>query len=194
MIHTRGMGKPRQFKLNREEIEELLQAEQDIDDATTRMRLVAVRLYGCGEAEGKIEEIARCSRVSLVRWCCRYRRGGVAGLLDQRVGGNHRLLQPEQIEAVGALMHRATPQQVFGAGECHNERFWNVVDLKRLIERDHGVVYQHSSSYHDLLKTSGLSYQRTERYYKSRRERDKVAFEEQLEKKSWTWPRTHPTP
>ena len=188
------MGKPRRFKLKREEIEELLQAEQAIDDAPTRMRFVAVRLYGCGEDEGKIEEVTRCSRRSVITWCRRYRKHGVVGLLDQRVGGNHRLLRPEQIEAVSGLVQRSTPRQVFGAGACHNERFWNVVDLKRLIERDYGVVYRHSSSYHDLLKTSGMSYQRTERYYKSRRESDKVAFEEQLEKNSWTLPRTHPTP
>ena len=190
------MGKPRQFKLKREEIEELVQAEQAIDDATTRMRFVAVRLYGSGEDEAKIEEVTRCSRRSVIRWCRRYHTGGVAGLLDRRVGGNHRLLQPEQIEAVRALMQRYTPRQVFGgeAGACHNERFWNVVDLRRLVERDYGVVYRHTSSYHDLLKTSGMSYQRTQRYYKSRRERDKVDFEEQLEKNSWTLPRVHPTP
>ena len=189
------MGKPRRFKLKREEIEELLQGEQAIDDATTRMRFVAVRLYGSGEDEAKIEEVTRCSRRSVITWCRRYGTGGVGGLLDQRAGGNHRLLQPEQIEAVSGLLQRSTPRQVFGgkAGACHNERFWNVVDLKRLVERDYGVVYRHSSSYHDLLKTSGMSYQRTQRYYKSRRESDKVAFEEQLEKNSWTSPRTHPT-
>ena len=192
------MGKPRRFKLKREEIEELVQAEQAIKDATTRMRFVAVRLYGSGEDEAKIEEVTHSSRRSVITWCRRYGTGGVGGLLDQRAGGNHRLLQPEQIEAVIGLMQRSTPRQVFGgkageAGACHNERFWNVVDLKRLVERDYGVVYRHSSSYHDLLKMSGMSYQRTERYYKSRRESDKVAFEEQLEKNSWTSPRTHPT-
>lgn len=189
------MGKPRQFKLKREEIEALLQAEQAIDDATTRMRLVTVRLYGSGEDEAKIEEVTRCSRRSLITWCRKYRSGGVAGLLDHRVGGNHRLLQPAQIEALSALIQRSTPRQVFGgeAGACHNEQFWNVIDLKRLVERDYGVVYRHTSSYHALLKRSGMSYQRTERYYKSRRARDKVAFEEQLEKNSWTLPKTLPT-
>lgn len=188
------MGKPREFKLNREAIEELLQAERVIEDATTRMRLVAVRLYGCGEAESKIEQVTQCNRGSLVRWCRRYRTQGVAGLLDQRLGGNHRLLQPGQIEAACGLMQRFTPRQLFGAGGCHNEGFWNVVDVKRLIEREYGVVYRHTSSYHNLLKTSGMSYQRTQRYYKSRREDDKVAFEEQLEKNSWTLPRMLPTP
>ena len=77
-----------------------------------------MRLYGQGYRVSEIEAICGCSRSALMTWCCTYRQEGVTGLLDQRKGGNHAKLKPEQIEAVQTLLHQYSPEQLWGEGNC----------------------------------------------------------------------------
>lgn len=177
------MGRPREFKLREEQIQELVQAEDVVDDAATRMRLVSVRLYGTGYNEADVERVSRCSRRSVVRWSENYTARGVAGLLDKRAGGNQALLSAEQIEDLNDTLQRYTPEQKFGREASGGRMYWRVTDVRRLVKQKYEVEYRSSTSYHSLLERCGMSYQQTERYYKSRRDQQLVEFEETLEKK-----------
>ena len=59
----------RKFSLTEAERKELLQAYRICQDAATRTRSQAVRLYGEGYPEKEIERITGCSRTSLMEWC-----------------------------------------------------------------------------------------------------------------------------
>ena len=152
-------------------------------DGPTRTRYQAVRLYGSGYPVAQIAEITGCSRTSLLDWCRLYRDDGVAALLDGRLGGNRATLTPDQRETVRVQLHQYTPRQLFGPETATSDgQFWTVPDLKRAVQAWFGVTWTSPSSYLALLTDCGFTYQRTQKVYTSRSERDILAFEEQLEK------------
>jgi len=95
----------RKFKLTEAERKEMLQAYRVCQDAGTRTRYQAVRLYGEGYPEREIEQITGCSRTSLLEWCRAYRADHSQGLVDKRVGGNRAKLSKLQIEEVQQMLH-----------------------------------------------------------------------------------------
>jgi transposase len=99
----------REFKVNEAAVKALQGAYHNSDEALARIRLQAVRLYGPGYRVEEIEQICGCSRPSILGWCRDSRRDGIAGLLDQRRGGNAARLKPLQLEELQALLHGDTP-------------------------------------------------------------------------------------
>ncbi len=173
----------RKFSLTDAQAAELRQAHERTKDGPTRTRYQAVRLYGSGYSVAQIAEITGCSRTSLMDWCRIFRTHGVAGLRDGRRGGNRAKLTPDQREAVRAHLHQYTPRQLFGPDTATADgSFWTVPDLKRAVQAWFGVTWQSRSSYLALLADCGFSYQRAQKVFKSRNEREVVAFEEQREK------------
>ena len=105
------------------------------------------------------------------------------GLVDGRVGGNRAKLTPTQREMVRANLHQYTPRLLFGpATATAAGQFWTVPDLKRAVQEWFGVTWSSASSSLALLADCGFTSQRAQKVYKSRSERDILAFEEQLEK------------
>ena len=174
----------RTFTLTNAEEQALRAAYDSCADGAERTRLQAVRLYGTGRSVADIVDITQCSRRSLARWCQDYRRAGRESLTDQRSGGNRALLTAEQLTDISGKLQQYTPQALFGATHqsAGDGTYWSVADLRRAVERWTGVTYQQPASYHALFRQCGFSYQRTERYYRSRKEADVVAFQEQVEK------------
>ncbi len=173
----------RKFILTEAQTAELRQAYERTKDGPTRTRYQAVRLYALGYPVAQIEEIAGCSRTSLMDWCRLYRVHGVSGLVDGRVGGNRAKLTAVQRETVRANLHQYTPRQLFGPTTATPDgQFWTVPDLTRAVQDWFGVTWSSPSSYLALLADCGFTYQRAQKVYKSRSERDVLAFEEQLEK------------
>jgi transposase len=82
-------------------------------------------------------------------------------------------------------LHTYTPHILFGCQSATLDgQFWTVEDLQRAVQEWYGVTYNSRSSYHLLFARCGFSYHRPGRVFKSRREADIAAFEEQLEKNS----------
>jgi transposase len=157
-------------------------------DANTKTRYQAVRLYGLGYSTSQVQDICGCSRSSLMNWTRAYQERGLTALVDARVGGNRARLSGEQIEAVQNQLHRYTPRQLLGQDTCQGDgQFWSVPDLAALLARDYAVVYQSPTSLRTLLHRCEMSYQRTEKQYKSHNAVKLMDFEEQLEKKSSMW-------
>jgi transposase len=176
------MRKPT-FRLSPEQINELQGAYQGCDAAITKIRYQAVRLYGQGYPTAEVMAITGCSRTSLLKWCRRYRRYGVTGLVDQRNGGNSAKLSANEVEQLQGQLHQCKPNQVFGQGDYYgNGEFWTVSDLAQWLAREYDVRYKSKNSYRTVLQQCGLSRQRPAQQYQSRSETKVMVFEEALEK------------
>ena len=99
----------RMFHLNAATSQTLLAAYHATDDGGYRTRLQAVRLYGLGYTTTEIHSITGSPRSTVMDWVQTYQRGGIAALADQRVGGNHRFLTPDQVVALGVTLRQYTP-------------------------------------------------------------------------------------
>jgi transposase len=116
-------------------------------------------------------------------WNRQYRDQGLEGLLDQRDGRNRAKLTREQTAELSAKLRMYTPRDLFGP-DTHTAsgQHWTVEDLARAVQRWYGVSWQSRTSYHTLFARCTFTYQRTEKVYKSRRERDVADWEAQVEK------------
>ena len=173
----------RRFQLTEGQEQELQHAFMKAKDGPTRTRFQAVRMYGQGYPVEEILQITGCNRTSLMEWCRKYRDQGLERLKDHR-GGRHRAkLTLEQIDELSDKLRQYTPYDLFGP-EAHTAsgQHWTVEDLAHTIQQWYGVTWRGRNSYQALLAQCGFSYQRTEKVYKSRRERDVMDFEELVEK------------
>jgi len=176
------MGRPRAYQLSKREQQALMVAERNSSDGATRIRYQAVRLYGSGYPVSEVQAITGCSARRLTSWCACFRRDGINGLVDKRVGGNRAKLTVEQIERVQATLHRYTPDQKFGAGNSVGGQFWTLADVRRLVKADCNVTFDSATSYRTLLDTCHMSYQKTQGVYKNRSAHTVAEFHEQFEK------------
>jgi len=174
--------KRRTFTLNESEAQALQVAYLNCQDGPTRTRYQAVRLYGIGYRVDEVMQICGCSRRSLLDWCQRYRCEGIAGLIDHRLGGNHRHLLALEIEDLSQLLQRHTPSQLLGSAVTGDGTHWCVGDVMQVVFKKFGVRYKSQTSYRTLLERCDFSYQRATKQYKSRSEAKVMDFEEQLEK------------
>lgn len=173
----------RKFQLTVVQEKELKAAYSQCRDGQTKIRYQAVRLYGNGYPVKEIEAITGCSRPSLMEWCRAYQRYGVAGLVDQRRGGNRAKLRPIQLEQLQDQLQTYTPRQIFGAdGSLGDGQFWTVPDLAKLVQEKYGITYQSKTSYRSLFDRCEFSRQRPGVHYRSRQEMKLLEFEQQLEK------------
>lgn len=177
---------PRQrFQITEQQEKALQRAYRESKDAATRTRYQAVQLYVQRYPVPEICQITGCNRTSLMEWCRKYRAQGVEGLRDHR-GGRHRAkLSEGQMQELSEKLHMYTPYDLSGPEtRTSSGQHWTVEDLARAVAGWYGVSWQSRTSYHTLFARCGFTYQRTERVYKSRRERDVTAFVAEVEKKS----------
>ena len=140
-------------------------------------------MYAEGYPVTEICKITGCNRTSLMEWCLKYKQRGAEGLVDHRGGPRRAKLTPEQTEDVAIKLQQYRPYDLLGPGaNSSSGEHWTVEDLSAVMRKWYGVSWKSRSSYHSLLAQSGFSYQRTEKVFKSRRERDVMSFEEQVEK------------
>lgn len=173
----------RQFTLTSEQEKELEIAYDYGEDANTRTRYQAVRMYGKGYPVKEINELCRCQVRSLLAWCRRYQSEGISGLVDKRNGGNRAQLSEWQKEALRQLLHQYRPNQYFSQEVCAGKgEFWDVPLLAQVVQAKYGVVYKSQSTYRALFAECEFSYQHTTHQYKSHNEFKVLEFEEQLEK------------
>lgn len=174
----------RQFQLTEDEIVAFRQAEAQTPDVRELKRLQAVRLYGMGEPVATIQKLVGCGAESPHQWASRYRQGGLEALRIVWSSGNANKLTDEQRQDLREKLAQYTPEQVI-APDLRVERgaFWTVSDLQIVVERWYAVTYKSVRSYHNLLHTCGLSYQKAEKVYRSQPGAVQLAeFEAELEK------------
>jgi transposase len=118
-----------------------------------------------------------------MEWCRAYREDHSQGLVDKRVGGTRAKLSKLQLEELQQTLHQYTPKERLGSNASTVDgQYWSVEDLVQVVRERYGVEYQSRTSYTQLLRKCGFSYQKTEKVFKSRSETKVADFEEQLEK------------
>ena len=149
------------FQLTEEQIKELTRAYASCKDGLTRTRYQAVRLYGTGYPTQEVMSITGCGWSTLMEWCRTYRREGLRGLVDKRVGGNRAKLTEEQLRELGKRLDTYTPAHLFGpTAATADGQFWTVEDLQRAPRQSYSMSHQSRGSYHRLLDLCDLRYQR----------------------------------
>jgi putative transposase len=178
------MGK-RQFQLTDEEQQAFEQAERQTRDAYELRRLQAVRLYGSGMPTPNIRQVLQCADRRIREWVQKYRQAGLAGLRSRWRGENALKLSREQRADLKQRLHQYRPDQVLSAEvRVSQGAFWTVSDLQIVVKTWYDVEYRTLDSYRTLLHECGLSYQRTEKVYRSRPHAQTMSdFEAELEKK-----------
>lgn len=173
----------RQFKLKEQQDRQLQRAFLETKDGATRTRYQAVRLYGQGYSVKEIVRITGCNRTSLLEWCGKYREQGLEGLKDHRGGPHRAKLGEDAVKEIADKLRQYRPRDLFGSETYTSSgQHWTVEDLVRAVEKWTGVTWKSRGSYRTLLAHCGFTYQRTEKVYKSRRERDVMDFEDLVEK------------
>jgi transposase len=173
----------RRFELTQEKDKELQRAYRESGDGAARTRYQAVRLYGQQYGVEEICQITGCNRTSLMEWCRKYRQSGVAGLTDHRGGPVRATLSQSQVQEVADKLRTYRPRDVLGMHtHTSSGEHWTIDDLAQALKHWYGVSWRSRVSYHSLLLRCDFSYQRTEKVYKSRHERDIAEFQAATEK------------
>ena len=175
----------RQFQLSEVEREQFEQAEAQTRDVHELKRLQAVRLYGSGQARREIEGLVGCGERSIRKWAQKYQQMGLEGLKSHWQGENALKLSRAQRRELKQRIQQYRPDEVIAADERISQgQFWTVSDLQIVVKTWYAVEYRTVDSYRSLLHHCGLSYQRTEKVYRSRPDAQTVAdFEVEMEKK-----------
>lgn len=175
----------RQFELTETEKQAFEQAEWQTRDAYELRRLQAVRLYGSGTPMPAIKQLVSVSDRRIREWTQKYHQTGLAGLKSQWQGENALKLSREQRIDLQQRLHTYRPDQVIAPEvRLSQGQFWTVSDLQIVVKAWYEVEYRTLNSYRTLLHEGGLSYQRTEKVYRSRPAAQTVAdFAAELEKK-----------
>ncbi len=175
----------RQFRLTDEERQALEQAEGHTRDAYELKRLQAVRLYGSGVATRDIRQLIGCSDRRIREWAQKYGQQGLDGLKSQWQGENALKLSREQRADLKQRIEQYHPDQVLAPDvRISRGQFWTVSDLQSVVKAWYEVTYRTADSYRTLLHECGLSYQRTEKVYRSQPDVQTVAdFEAEMQKK-----------
>jgi putative transposase len=175
----------RKFQLTENEKQRFEQAERQTRDAYELRRLQAVRLYGSGIPTGEITRLIQASERRIREWRQKYGQQGLAGLKSQWQGENALKLSREQRADLKQRVQQYRPDQVMSVDvRISRGQFWTGSDLQIMVKEWYEVEYNTLDSYRTLLRECGLSYQRTEKVYRSQPDAQTVAdFEAELEKK-----------
>ena len=175
----------RRFQLTDEEQQAFERAERQARDAYELRRLQAVRLYGSGIPTSEITRLIHASERRIREWTQKYGQQGLEGLKSQWQGENALKLSREQRADLRRRVQQYRPDQVMSADvRISRGQFWTVSDLQIMVKAWYEVEYSTIDSYRTLLHECGLSYQRTEKVYRSQPDAQTVAdFEAELEKK-----------
>jgi putative transposase len=175
----------RQFHLTDEEKQAFKQAQQQTRDTYELRRLQAVRLYGSGVPTAEICQMVQCGDRRIREWTQKYQQAGLPGLKSGWQGENALKLSRPQRADLKQRLQRYRPNQVIAPDvRLSHGQFWTVSDLQIVVKSWYDVEYRTADSYRTLLHECGLSYQRTEKVYRSRPDGQTVAdFEADLEKK-----------
>jgi putative transposase len=150
----------------------MLKLEDIIDAPEGReiKRAMAVKMVILGFRTQDICDVLDVSDSFVSKWKTIYENEGAGALRLHYQGGSGFLTESQRHEI--CLYLRDKPH-------------FSVEELRDLIERRYGVVYQSKQSYYDLLKDAGFSWHRTQAANPKRDEGQVLLKREEI-KKNWT--------
>ena len=138
------------------------------------IRAQAVLLNLQGYKHKEITQITQKGADALKKWITAFNKYGLGGLRNKAIikPRNYKLTK-EQKDEIKQIITKYNPSRYGLKGE-----FWNPHNLKQLVKKQFKVVYQSQTSYTNLLKYCGFSYQKVE--FKDTRENQKYKEQEKL--------------
>ena len=133
-------------------------------------RAMAVKMVVLGFRTQDICDVLDVSDSFVSKWKTIYENEGAGALRLHYQGGSGFLTESQRHEI--CLYSRDKPH-------------YSVEELRALIERRYGVVYQSKQFYYDLMKEAGLSWYRTQATHPKRDEGPVLLKREEI-KKNWT--------
>jgi transposase len=137
--------------LTSEQLRRLVRRERD---PRVGRRLLAIANALDGMSRAMAAKLAGMDRQTLRDWVIRYNAHGVEGLGDRWGGGRPTGVSEGELAAVKAAILQAACR----SGDA--KPAFRIVDVAAMIEERTGVRYSVSGA-HRLMKTMGLSYQKT---------------------------------
>jgi len=147
-----------------------LEAIIDAPEGREIKRAIAVKMVMLGFKTKDICDVLDVSDSFVSKWKTIYENDGADGLRLHYKG------------SAGFLTESQRNQILF---HLKDKLHYSVEELRDLIERRHGVVYQSKQSYYDLMKEAGLSWHRTQAANPKRDEGQVLLKREEI-KKNWT--------
>lgn len=148
----------------------MLKLEDIIDAPEGReiKRAMAVKMVLNGFKTQDICNVLEVSDSFVSKWKTIYEREGAAGLRLQYQGGIGFLTEEQRAQI---WLH------------LRDKPYYSVEELRDLIERRYGVVYQSKQSYYDILKDAGLSWHQTQTVNPERDEARVLLKREEIQQK-----------
>ena len=142
------------------------------------MRLYAVYQVSLGKPSRALEELYNTSFKQITNWVHRFEAEGLEGLRDKPRGGRKRRLSGEQEAAIRHLLLEESP-----LGHGYNTSTWTGPLLIDWIEKRFGISFKKAQIY-NVIKSLGLSHQRSRGHYPEADPQQQEAFKESLKKNS----------
>ena len=139
----------------------------DVPEGREIKRAIAVKMVDLGFKTKDICDLLDVSDSFVSKWKTVYENEGADGLRLRYKGG------------AGFLSESQRNQIIF---HLKDKPHYSVEELRDLIERRYGVVYQSKQSYYDLLKEAGLSWHRTQAMNPKRDETRVLLKREEIKK------------
>ena len=139
----------------------------DVPEGREIKRAIAVKMIILGFKTQDICDVLDVSDSFVSKWKTIYENEGAGGLRLRYKGG------------AGFLTASQRNQILF---HLKDKPHYSVEELRDLIERRYGVVYQSKQSYYDLLKEAGLSWHRTQAVNPKRDETQVLLKREEIKK------------
>ena len=171
------MGRPtRKIKgYSSQQIKSLFTSE---DKYKIGIRLYAVYQVSLGKPSRQLEVLYNTSFKQILNWVARFEREGLEGLRDKGGRGRKSKMTSKQRQRLKTLVLEESPLD-YG----YNTSTWNGPLLMSWLTKHLGITYKRAQIY-NVLKSLGLSYQKSKGFYPESDKEAQAEFKKTLKKTS----------
>lgn len=142
------------------------------------IRLYAIYQVSLGKPSRELEVLYNTSFKQILNWVSRFEQEGVEGLRDKPGRGRKPKMTPEQKERLKVLVLEESPLD-YG----YNTSTWNGPLLIDWLVNHLNINYKRAQIY-NVLKSLGLSYQKSKGFYPESDKEAQESFKDELKKTS----------
>lgn len=142
------------------------------------IRLYAIYQVSLGQPTRKLEDLYNVSFKQITNWVHRFEQQGIEGLIDRPGKGRKPRLTDEQRTRIITLVTQEKPSDY-----NYNSATWTGPLLMDWISVHFNIVYKKAQIY-NILKSLGLSYQKSRGIYPEADPEEQKSFKEDIKKNS----------
>jgi transposase len=154
--------------------------------AREQNRIQVIRLLSQGYPRQEVGRITGYSDGHIRQLITRYNQGGIEGLRLKPSPKNRAKLTNRQKDKLKQILQENNTPSKAGLKVKKDQDYWSISTLAQLIKQKYQVTYKSTTSYRQLMKFAGMSYQRVEfednRRKPEARDKFKTEFDIKLKK------------